>query len=184
MDERGQPMGRTNLARKATIGIALLGLALDQATKLVVWDRWGPDNVDHREPLIGSWLGIHYAENTGVAFGLLRGQTVLVTVLVIVALTIVVTAFRRQSNQTTIVVIGRALLLGGAVGNLIDRIRLGFVIDFIEVWRWPTFNVADSLITVGMLLLAWGYARLDDDTVGERERIRGRGKRGVRAHRA
>jgi signal peptidase II len=166
-------------ARGWTVGIAGAGVALDQLTKHLVVERWGPGSAEHRKAFIGDWLGIHYVENTGVAFGLLRGQTVLVTVLVIVALAVVVTAFRRQADQSPIMVAGRALLLAGAIGNLVDRFRHGFVVDFVEVWRWPKFNLADAMITVGMLLLAWGYARVDD-TVGERERTRG--DRGIRAY--
>lgn len=177
-------LGEIGLAQEMTVGIALIGIGLDQVSKILVSEKWGRGEPVHRKALIGDSIGIHYVENSGVAFGLLRGQTVLVTVLVIVALAVLIAAFRRQANQSWSAVFGRAFLLAGAIGNLIDRVRLGYVIDFVEIWRWPKFNLADSMITVGMLLLAWGYARVDD-TVGERERERGNRNgrnRGVRAY--
>lgn len=106
------------------------------------------------------------AYNTGAAFSLLADaggwQRVFFSVVAIAASVVIVHLLRRNPNQP-LFSLALSLILGGALGNLVDRITLGHVIDFIQVyWRdhyWPAFNVADSAITVGALLLIWDSFR-------------------------
>ncbi len=138
----------------------LLVVTADQLTK--EWVR-SPE----RPPIIFEWefFRLQVVHNTGAAFGILPGQSFALKIVAIVGIlaliTIMVLARRRFpyliSRGTTA---GVGLLLGGASGNLIDRLRLGEVTDFIGVGIWPTFNVADSAIVVGAIITALSLLRL------------------------
>lgn len=139
----------------AFYGLAIFLAALDQAVK-----AW----VIRSLPLSGTvplWPGIFHlthTQNRGMAFSLLEGKTWLLSVAAVVVIGVIISVERRAPGG-----LGRlhglalALPLGGAIGNLIDRLRLGYVTDFLD-FQWinfPVFNVADSCITVGIALLAW-----------------------------
>ena len=143
--------------------MAILVLAADQLTKQVITNQLGPDEASHRYDVVGTFLALQYGENTGVAFGLLRGQTVLVTILALIVIGFLVRMYRHARSASPVLAIGCGLILGGAAGNLVDRARLGYVVDFVAVSAWPKFNVADSAITVGAFMLAWTYLRHNDD---------------------
>jgi len=133
---------------------ALVIVTLDQVTKAWV-RRTLPLNeafmpVDWLKPLVT----LRYTQNTGAAFGLLPGfGSVFMGVAVLVSLGIVV-YFGRTSMSSPWLCLALSLLLGGTVGNLIDRIRLGFVTDFIDFGWWPVFNVADSCVVIGTVVLS------------------------------
>lgn len=138
--------------------LGLFVLALDQWTKWIIEIRFALYEV--RSIIPG--LNITRVENTGVAFGLLpaRGSlwgTTLLTLLGLFALGVVITFFVRASRRERWLLTGLGLILGGAVGNLIDRVLSGAVTDFIDVYfgsyHWHTFNVADSAITVGIAFM-------------------------------
>ncbi len=133
--------------------LVALTLVTDQATKALM-TRWlGPSAVEHHTELIGTLLGFEYVRNTGVAFGMLQGRQWLVSILAIVVLTAFLLAFWRELPTHRLLQVGIGLIVGGALGNLIDRFRLGYVIDFVAVGTFPRFNVADSAITIGLLFL-------------------------------
>lgn len=131
-------------------------LAADQATKLAaVAALWEPPRVVE----VFGFLNFVPVENRGVSFGLLQGAGDLGRWL-IAALSLAVSValwiwLRRQ--QKWLPAVGIALIIGGALGNLIDRLRQGWVIDFIDIhagtWHWPAFNIADAAITVGVVIL-------------------------------
>ena len=127
-----------------------LTLAGDQATKLLICASLDPaDSI----PLIPSVLHLTYVQNTGAAFGLWRGyRGVFVLVSVIIAAWVFLELLQRRDRRWPIP-LGLSLVLGGALGNLVDRVRVGYVIDFLDVRVWPVFNVADSAISVGVGLL-------------------------------
>ncbi|HIE17142.1 MAG TPA: signal peptidase II [Dehalococcoidia bacterium] len=134
--------------------IAAFVVAIDQITKL-----WVRAHLDLNEivPVAGC-LSLTYVRNTGSAFGLFADQAFLLTLIAVVGLVAVLLFYRYLSQATTLGCSALGLVFGGAVGNLIDRFRFGYVIDFIDVrlWRdfhWPAFNVADSAITVGTIAL-------------------------------
>jgi signal peptidase II len=135
---------------------ALCGLivVLDQAAKaLVEANLVIGEDIDVLGP-----LELTLAHNSGVAFGLASGGGVRLVLLTLFALTVVGVLFSRNPTRPGAwVAVG--LLMGGALGNLADRIRAGAVTDYIAVGSWPPFNLADVSITVGVLLLALAFMR-------------------------
>ena len=115
--------------------------------------------------IIGSDVELRLSRNTGSAFSLFQGFTPLLAVLALVIAVVLVRAVRQAEDRLTLVVL--ALVLGGALGNLADRLFRspgfleGAVVDFVKVDGWPTFNVADSAITVGTVLLVVTLLRPD-----------------------
>ena len=141
------------------LSVAGLVVALDQVTK--VWiDR--SMRMYETQTVIPGILDLHYIRNTGAAFGFLSGSSadfripffILVS---LVAVGIILFLFHKLEDSEVLMPLALSLVLGGAIGNLVDRIRLGEVIDFILVhyktFRWPAFNVADIAISVGVFLL-------------------------------
>ncbi len=135
-------------------------LLLDQLTK--AWIVAGLASLEPpRLDIVGNWLGLEYTENRGVAFGLLGGLGPFVVVAPLLVFVIMAVLYLRSATPPIWQSIGFGLLAGGAVGNLVDRIRLGYVVDFISVGRWPNFNVADSAVTAGAVILVAGWALAD-----------------------
>lgn len=137
--------------------LALAVIALDRVTKWLVI-RHIP--LGHEIPVLGQWAQFTHIKNTGAAFGLFPGSIVpLVVVSLVASIIVVVLAQRVRDQPSRLLPLG--LILGGAVGNLIDRIFLRKVTDFILVGipngaRFPVFNVADSAVTIGVAVLAFG----------------------------
>ena len=98
--------------------------------------------------------------NTGIAFGLFKGNVIFFIVSTILVIAILVFLLRLESKNYK-VIIPLALILGGAIGNLIDRLRFGYVVDFLDFRVWPVFNVADSAITIGGIVLFFILLRSD-----------------------
>ena len=124
----------------------------DQLTKRLVDHQFAPGE---SLPLLPSVLRLTYVQNRGAAFGIFQGQQLLFIGL---ALGVIVWLGRELAIRPSVsraVRWGCALVLGGAVGNLVDRLRLGYVVDFIDFRIWPVFNVGDSAITIGVALLVW-----------------------------
>ena len=135
---------------RAAAVVALL--ALDRATK--VWAAVSLKAVG-TIPLI-PFFDLSYVENTGAAFGMGRGANKLLT-FVSVGLVIALQVLRRRwPKNDPWLQWGALLVTTGAVGNLYDRLSSGFVVDFLHLHHWPVFNVADSCITIGAVMLAWG----------------------------
>ena len=126
--------------------IAGLVVALDQLTKYLVRANLAlGESVPEEGP-----LRITYVTNTGAAFGILQGQTLFLVVTTIFGLAAIVLYYLYPPMEHGVLRVALGLQLGGAVGNLADRVRLGKVTDFIDVGAWPAFNVADSSIVVGV----------------------------------
>lgn len=133
------------------LGLALFVVVVDQVTKRVATDKLQNGRV---VDLLGGAVRLDYTLNTGAAFGVFRtGGLFFVAVALAVSLGIVI-YYRRVAASSLLVRGALGLILGGAVGNLIDRVRLGYVVDFIDLRWWPVFNVADSAIVLGVALLA------------------------------
>lgn len=136
--------------------IAAFVIALDQITKL-----WVRSNIPLYEPIpIIGRLSLTNVRNTGSAFGLFVNQAFLLTLIAIVGIGAILLFYRYFSKSNMLGISALSLVLGGAVGNFIDRLRFGYVTDFIDVrlwgdFHWPTFNVADSAITVGSIALVF-----------------------------
>ncbi len=138
--------------------LAAFVLVLDQWTKALV-ERFLP--FQRPIPVLGDVLSLTHVRNSGTAFGLLTGGGVYLTVVAIAAAILIALYWVRLSREQRCpniwLACGLALPLGGAVGNLVDRVRIGQVIDFIDLHVWPVFNVADMAITVGACLVAYYY---------------------------
>jgi signal peptidase II len=152
---QNRPVHRAREALAAPLLIATIIVFVDQFTKWLVTRSLGPDAEDHRAAFFGPHMVIQYVENSGAAFGLLRGQTFLLTFVALAVVIALIFSYQRARNPSWQLVWGLGLLLGGALGNLIDRIRLGYVVDYVAISIWPKFNIADSAITLGVLLIAW-----------------------------
>ncbi|MFL5847110.1 MAG: signal peptidase II [Solirubrobacteraceae bacterium] len=148
-------MPRSSAVSRAALLFAAI-IAVDQLTKALV--RGGVAIGD--EDGIFPGLQIVHVRNRGVAFGALSGKPV-VMVVVLAALAGLVIWFALHTTRRY-VWIPTGMLLGGAVGNIIDRVRDGAVTDFIKLPAWPAFNVADMSIVFGVLALLWVLERSDD----------------------
>jgi signal peptidase II len=133
-------------------------LILDQFTKYLAWTYLLEIG---SMPLILNIFHLTYVENTGAAFSLLSGKTSFFVLVTVIALAASLYVFFRIEQKWVLLRVGLALVMGGALGNLIDRIRLGFVIDFLDLRIWPVFNIADCAIVVGVVLIAWVLCRND-----------------------
>lgn len=137
---------RKTLAKFIVFGI----VSLDQLTKYIV-----SQNIPLGEsiPIAKNIFHITYIVNRGAAFGLFRNQTYLFVASAIIAIVFILINLRLR--QRALIKIPLYLILAGAISNLIDRIRLGAVIDFLDFRIWPVFNIADTAITIGAILLAY-----------------------------
>lgn len=158
------------MTRRWLYSLAGLVLAADQATKhWVARAHWGwPNNgYVYSRDVIPGFFALTYAENTGGAFSLFHdvrfGTAALGLASALAALAIVIYTLRTRSPLPTLLGLALSGALGGALGNLVDRARLGHVVDFLDLHvgshSWPIFNIADSAICVGVALLALHYAR-------------------------
>jgi signal peptidase II len=98
-------------------------------------------------------FSIHHVQNSGIAFGLFAGATPLVTALTALAVGWMLVFFARSGSRHPVLPVALGLLIGGSASNLVDRIRLGHVTDFLDFRYWPAFNLADTFICVGVAIL-------------------------------
>jgi signal peptidase II len=154
---------------KKNLIIFILGAAvivfLDQITKVAIVKNFF---LHESKPVIDGFFNIVYVMNPGAAFGFLASASETFRYIFFIGITVLVMALIiyyivKSTSQNIIYVLSLTLIFGGAVGNLIDRIRFGAVVDFLDVYigtaHWPAFNVADSAITVGAALMVWGMIK-------------------------
>ena len=130
--------------------ITLIIIILDQLTKFMF-----RKNLDLNEsvPIIKNFFHLTLIHNTGAAFGIFRNQGILLMWLSIIVIGFIFFFYDKITEDKHIEFFS-ALILGGAIGNLIDRLAFGYVIDFLDFRIWPAFNIADSAITIGAISLA------------------------------
>lgn len=163
------PSWSTELKKKkylALIAICVAILEVDQWTKNMVHNNfhWGESR-----PIVKNFFALTYVRNTGAAFGFLNKAPVafrepFFIIVPLLAMAVILVIFIRLKDEQQLMGASLSLVLAGAIGNLIDRLRFGFVIDFLdfhfkEVYHWPAFNVADMCIVVGvciLFILSWG----------------------------
>jgi signal peptidase II len=146
-------------------------IGIDQWSKAAIRQHFIACNSGEYVPLIGQYFGLSYACNTGAAFSLFEhGHEALLFLFIAAALATIIWLYIRSANQTNLLLkLSFGLVLGGAIGNLIDRFRLGYVTDFLlfsirPVFTWPVFNLADSAICLGIFLLILYFWRRTSST--------------------
>jgi len=151
--------------------MAALTLVADRVTKMIIVNNLTPNQPWHPSvPFLQRVVSLTYTTNTGAAFGLFPNQGSLFIVIAVVVITAIVIYYRHLPSGYILARMALGLQLGGALGNLIDRLRQGYVVDFVDLnfWplqNWPVFNLADSAIVVGVGLLAITMLREDVENV-------------------
>jgi len=126
-------------------------ILLDQTTKFLALKFL---QLNTPVPVINNFLNLTLVHNRGAAFGFLQHQVFLFILISFFAIGLIVYNLKNKTNSI-ISKLTLSLILGGAIGNLIDRLRFGFVVDFLDLRVWPVFNVADAMITIAALVLSW-----------------------------
>lgn len=139
------------MKNKKNLSLIILGIfivAIDRITKLLL--------INKEITIIPNFLNFTYTENNGVAFGIASNNTILIVLMNVIILAIIIKFLRDRFSKTNyIIILSLIMILAGGVGNLIDRIAMGYVIDFINVniLNFPVFNVADISITLGVIMI-------------------------------
>jgi signal peptidase II len=129
--------------------VAVAAVVADQVTKHIVTSTLALDE----SVRVAGPLSIHHVQNSGIAFGLFSSATAVVTVLTGAAVVWMIVFFARSGARHPVLPAALGLLIGGSLSNLVDRIRLHHVTDFIDLEWWPAFNLADSFIVIGVAIL-------------------------------
>jgi len=132
------------------LGLSGLIIIIDQITKILI--KYFLD-INQAIPLVGKYIGLRFIENPGMAFGIQVGNKFYFIILQSIASFLILIFLFRMQNDHKWTRIALASILGGAIGNLIDRVAFGKVVDFIEMGPWPIFNFADIAVTFGMIIL-------------------------------
>jgi signal peptidase II len=145
--ERSLGAGLTQWVSLAAIVFA--AVAADQLTKRVVTSHLQLDEGTH---VVGPFW-IHHVQNSGIAFGLFASATAAVIALTGIAVAWMLLFFARSGSRHPVLPVALGLVIGGSLSNLLDRVRLGYVTDFLDFRYWPAFNLADSFIVIGVVIL-------------------------------
>lgn len=152
---------RSQLDVLVTSTVSLAVILLDRLSKMFVSDVL---NYGESLPVIKNIFHLTLVHNTGIAFGLFKDKGIVFLIIPLIAIVLlIVNIFYYIYNDEPLdrmYLIGFSLILGGAVGNLFDRVQYGHVIDFFDFRIWPVFNIADSAITIGAAIIAWKCFRL------------------------
>lgn len=143
---------RARFGRSILFLTAASTYAVDRFTKLAALGSLSPEESFKVLPDI---FHITLVLNSGAAFGMLAGRAGLFVVLSAIVITVIILFGWRHKELSPSVAVSLGLIMGGAAGNLVDRVRYGHVVDFLDFRVWPVFNVADSCITVGVALLVY-----------------------------
>jgi signal peptidase II len=152
----------------ASLGaVALAALGADQLTKAIVTNRLDMYDEVH---IVGPF-SIHHVTNSGIAFGLFASATSVVILLTALAVAWMLYFFARSGSRHPVLPVALGLVIGGSFSNLVDRVRLGHVTDFLDVRYWPAFNLADTFIVVGVAALLLALI-VSDRKSGRPQRVR------------
>jgi signal peptidase II len=151
------PARRNDLAM---VALGIVVLIVDQLTKSWIVAYFKVPGFKPPIPILGAVLQLDYTQNTGVAFSLLEGQSILFLFIAIAIIVIGYLYWRLRDTGSLLIKLTFGLILGGAIGNLYDRLRQGFVVDFIHFqipghFDYPVFNMADSAVCIGVVALAF-----------------------------
>ncbi|PID57870.1 signal peptidase II [candidate division KSB3 bacterium] len=150
--------------------LAVFVIAADQFSKMWI------DRVKPFIEVIPGFFNITYVRNPGAAFGILQGRQYLLAIISSIAGLVLIAMLLREDEKKKVLLLSLSLVLGGTIGNLIDRLRFGYVIDFLDVYvsfgrehHWPSFNIADSAISCGVVLLI--CAMLVDECACSKQKV-------------
>ena len=153
-----QPAHRAGSLQWAGLwAVATAAVVADQVTKHAIEQRLALEETHRVLP----FLSITHVRNSGIAFGIFPGRLGIVSILTAAAVVWMLVHFARSGSRHVLFPVALGLLVGGSVSNLADRVRDGHVTDFIHISHWPTFNLADSFIVIGVALLALGLIRVE-----------------------
>ncbi len=146
--------------------LAAVLVTIDQLTKRWVTAHYGPCGNTTFTPILGDHIGISYVCNTGTAFSRFQNSAIVWLPVLLAVCVVGWLWFRSLAEVRALQQFAFALIIGGALGNVIDRAQLGYVVDFVDLrlndqWRWYVFNVADSCISIGVILLAIAFWRAE-----------------------
>jgi signal peptidase II len=150
-------LGATWVQWASLAAVAMAAVAADQLTKAIVTSELGLNEETH---VVGPFW-IHHVQNSGIAFGFFASATSLVILLTAVAVVWMIYFFARSGSRHTVLPVALGLVIGGSVSNLVDRVRLGHVTDFLDFTYWPAFNLADTFIVVGVAVLLLALVAAD-----------------------
>ena len=134
------------------IVIVCVVLVLDQGSKYLV--RSGM-HLGQSIDIVGNFFSLTYIENAGAAFGILANQTVLFVILTVIITVVLIAVYIRVNPRNALTGMALAIVIGGALGNFIDRVGKGTVTDMFDFHFWPVFNIADIALVVGLLYIAF-----------------------------
>jgi len=140
--------------KKWFILYSILIVLFDQILKYIV-------EVLNLNIVLSSFFSLVYIKNQGAAFGILHGFQWLFILIALIVFGIMIYYYKKINNNKILLLVSWSLIIGGLLGNLIDRIFRGYVVDYISFSFWPAFNVADSCLVVGVILLLYVFWRID-----------------------
>jgi signal peptidase II len=138
--------------------IFLATVVLDQVTKYLVLDNF---NLGESIPIIQNIFHLTYVQNRGAAFGILQNQLPFFIIITLAVLALLFYFYRQLPLGSSWNKIALGMALGGTIGNFIDRVRLGFVVDFFDFRVWPVFNIADSAIVISVIIFSYWILIVD-----------------------
>lgn len=162
-----RPFGATLSQWVSLVAVALAALGADQLTKSIVTSRLDLNDEVH---VVGPF-SIHHVTNSGIAFGLFASATSIVILLTGLAVAWMLYFFARSGSRHPVLPVALGLVIGGSVSNLLDRVRLGHVTDFLDFRYWPAFNLADTFIVLGVAALLLALVA-SDRSAGRPQRVR------------
>ena len=150
--QRSRRKTRERRLRLSLYGLVFLVIAADQISKAIILNYFS-NNSAASIPLLPGIFHVTFVRNTGIAFGLFQENSFFITtsIFICVILLLLISLKLRNSGKNYQMAYG--LVMGGALSNFIDRLRFGYVVDFLDFQVWPVFNIADSCITVGIVVL-------------------------------
>ena len=141
------------------VGISTFVTGFDQVTKFALTSLIVPRHERFRFDVVGDLVAVEYTENRGAAFGVFAGLAPVLALASVAVLAALLLSYAREPRPPRWHTIAVGLIAGGAIGNLVDRVRLGYVVDFVSVGPWPNFNIADAAITIGVSMWLCGWLR-------------------------
>lgn len=135
--------------------ITSLFVLADQFTKFLTTQYW----VVHFD-IIDGFFRLMYSENTGIAFSIPMNMAIMISLNILLMILVIFLYIKELNHKSNLALLAVSLILGGGLGNMLDRLFNGYVIDFISIWKYPIFNLADVWVTAGVLSVVFFYDKI------------------------